>query len=55
MIIGSETFLSRAEQNASPFAAPKVEQATPNGTIQAKSLKTFAPNVVATALYLNEY
>lgn len=53
MKISSKIFLSRAEQNESPFAAPKVEQATPNGTIQAKSLNTFAPNVVATALYFN--
>jgi len=33
-----------------PLAAPNVEQATPSGTIHAKSLNTFAPNVVATAL-----
>ena len=35
---------------ALPLAAPKVEQATPSGTIHANPLKTLAPNVVATAL-----
>ena len=38
-----------------PLAAPNVEQATPSGTIHAKSLKTLAPNVVATALGLQNY
>ena len=42
--------LSRAEVKDKPLAAPNVEQATPSGTIHAKSLNTFAPNVVATAL-----
>ena len=35
---------------ALPLAAPKVEQATPSGTIHANPLNTLAPNVVATAL-----
>ena len=35
---------------ATPFVEPKVEHATPTGTIQAKDPKTFAPKVVATAL-----
>jgi len=35
---------------ALPFEEPKVEQATPTGTIQEKDPKTFAPKVVATAL-----
>ena len=39
---------------ALPFAAPKVEQATPSGTIHENCLNTFAPNVVATALEKGE-
>ena len=46
--------LSRADVKDKPLAAPNVEQATPSGTIHAKSLKTFAPNVVATALGLRK-
>ena len=39
----------RAAVNADPLAAPNVEHATPSGTINAKSLNTRSPNVIATA------
>ena len=36
-------------EKAVPFVAPKVEQATPKGTIHAKDPKTRDPKVIATA------
>ena len=38
-----------AMEKAVPFVAPKVEQATPKGTIHAKDPKTRDPKVIATA------
>ena len=42
-----------AMEKAVPFVAPKVEQATPKGTIHAKDPNTRDPKVIATAFELS--